>query len=75
MTHKLAEDLLGLEFDWLAVDGDGHVALFSTAGGGYAPEEALRDGEAQEAAIDVIVAAPVTTRLRFVHEDARPGST
>jgi hypothetical protein len=33
MTSKAPEEILGLEFDWLASDADGHVALFSTAGG------------------------------------------
>src|SRR5437899_85750 len=41
MGAKSADEILGLEFDWLASDADGHVALFSTAGGGYAPEDFL----------------------------------
>ena len=30
-----AEDLLGWDFEWLACDADGHVGLFTTAGGGF----------------------------------------
>lgn len=43
MSAKSADEIHGYEFDWLASDGDGHVALFSTAGGGYAPEAFLAD--------------------------------
>lgn len=32
------EDFMGLELDFLAVDRDGHVALFCTAGYGPIPE-------------------------------------
>jgi hypothetical protein len=35
------EKLIGLEFDFLAIDRDGHVALFATAGYGPIPEAAL----------------------------------
>lgn len=37
MTAKSADDILGLEFDWIASDADGHVARFSPAGGGMPP--------------------------------------
>lgn len=43
MVNKSRDEIHGLEFDWLARDADGNVALLSTAGGGYAPEEFLRD--------------------------------
>ena len=62
---KLAEEIQGLEYDWLASDEDGHVALFSTAGGGYAPAEFLRDTNAHDAAIDAILAVPVSTAASF----------
>jgi hypothetical protein len=31
-------DLRGIEFDWFAVDSDGNLALFATAGEGFLPE-------------------------------------
>ncbi|WP_437539614.1 hypothetical protein WME79_24625 [Sorangium sp. So ce726] len=65
---KSAEEILGLEFDWLASDADGFVALFSTAGGGYAPDEFLRDTDAHNAAIDVVLASPASTVARFAPE-------
>ncbi|MFI1996688.1 hypothetical protein [Actinoplanes sp. NPDC020271] len=65
MGAKSADDILGTEYDWLAADGDGHVALFSTAGGGYAPEAFLEDTDAHAAAIEVILAHPTTTAARF----------
>ncbi len=68
MSLKSPEENQGYEFDWLASDAVGHVALFSTAGGGYAPEEFLRDTEAHDAAIDAILASPVTSRVCFAPE-------
>lgn len=65
---KSAEEILGLEFDWLASDADGFVALFSTAGGGYAPDEFLRDTDAYDAAIEVVLASPASTVARFAPE-------
>lgn len=65
MDAKSAEEIQGFEYDWLASDADGHVALFSTAGGGFAPEEFLRDTEAHDAAIDALLASAVCTRARF----------
>src|SRR5262245_52257163 len=52
VSAKSADEILGLEFDWLASDADGHVALFSTAGGGFAPDEFLSDTDAHDRAID-----------------------
>lgn len=62
---KAAAEILGYEYDWLATDVNGFVALFSTAGGGYAPEEFLRDTDAHDMALDAILAIPETTRARF----------
>jgi hypothetical protein len=55
ITREGAE---GVEYDWLAVDAEGFVALFSTAGAGFAPDELLRDPEAFDAAIDAILEMP-----------------
>jgi len=58
-------DISGLEYDWLASDMNGHVALFSTAGAGYAPAEFLRDTDAHDAAINAILALPASTMAKF----------
>ena len=68
MGAKPAEEILGFEFDWLASDAEGHVALFSTAGGGYAPPAFLRDVEAHDHAIAAIMATPASTTARFAPE-------
>lgn len=65
MGAKSAEEIQGFEFDWLASDVDGHVALFSTAGGGFAPEGFLRDTDAHDAAIDTLLASATRTQARF----------
>lgn len=58
-------DVRGLEADWLACDVDGRVALFSTAGSGYAPPEYLKDIEAHDAAIETLESLPISTRAAF----------
>jgi len=65
-------DVLGFEYDWLGCDTNGHVALFSTAGAGYAPEAFLCDVEAHDAAIQCILELPVTIEARFF-PDIGPG--
>ena len=65
MGAKSADDIWGAEYDWLAGDGDGHVALFSTAGGGYAPDAFLQDTDAHAAAIRAVLACPTNTSARF----------
>lgn len=62
MTAKTKEDIEGYEYDWIACDADGHVALFSTGGSGYAPVAFLRDIDAHDAAIDRIIAMPASTQ-------------
>ena len=71
---KSADDPLGFEFDWLARDADDHVGLFSTAGGGYAPPEFLRDTDAHDAGIEAILALRASTTVRFAPQ-LRPGLT
>ena len=65
MTYKSPDDIKGLEYDWLATDAEGHVALFSTAGGGYAPDAFLHDTDAHDDAIAAILASEPRTRVRF----------
>lgn len=55
---KTAEEILGREYDWLGCDAEEHVAIFSTAGAGYAPASFLSDPEAHEAAIASILSGP-----------------
>jgi hypothetical protein len=62
---KTADEIRGLEYDWLASDADGNVGFFSTAGGGYVPEAVLAETEVFDAAIEAILAAPATTVARF----------
>jgi hypothetical protein len=69
---KSAADIQGFEYDWLATDGEGHVALFSTAGAGYAPDEYLQDTDAHDAAVDAILAERPSTMARFAPE-LKPG--
>lgn len=76
MASKQAQEILGLEYDWLVSDADGHVAIFSTAGGGHAPEEFLRDTDRHDAAIDEILALPASTTARFAPDsDPEDSST
>lgn len=63
--NERPKDIRGFEYDWLACDANGQVGFFSTAGGGYAPDELLEDTDSYDQAIDAILAAPATTRARF----------
>lgn len=63
-----ADDILGLDVEWLARDADDHVGHFTTAGGGYAPPEFLRDIDAHHAAVAAILAMPASTTPRFAPE-------
>lgn len=71
-TSKTAEDVAGMEYDWLGCDSKGHVALFSTAGAGYPPAEFLRDTDAHELAIRSVLALAATTGAQF-HPPVAPG--
>src|SRR5690349_17697524 len=62
MAAKTAAEIRGTEYDWLGSDGESHVALFCTAGGGYAPDAFLQDTDAHDAAIAAILALPASTR-------------
>jgi hypothetical protein len=52
-----------VEFEWLAIDEDGHVLLFSTAGRGPVPETAIEDADSLEG---------VRGRSRTGREDLQP---
>ncbi|MBN9681375.1 MULTISPECIES: hypothetical protein [unclassified Corallococcus] len=60
-----AKEIDGYEFDWLASDVDGHVALLSTAGGGYVPRDVLQDTDSVDAAINAILASAVSSGVLF----------
>ncbi len=62
------DDAQGLEYDWLAVDAEGFVAMFSSAGAGFAPDEILRDPEAFDSAIDAILNMPARSTAECVRE-------
>ena len=42
-------EVQGVEFDWFAIDQDGHVALFATAGFGPVPASVLAASSAHDA--------------------------
>jgi len=59
-----SDELLGTEYDWLASDADGRVALFSTAGGAVVPNGFLGSVDQHDRAIDAILQlAPTTSEL------------
>ena len=59
-------ELLGFEHDWLACDEAGFVALFSTAGCGYAPASYRGDQELHRRAIEALIALRASTvALRY----------
>lgn len=60
-----AIDLEGREYDWLACDRDRRVALFCTAGGGYAPDALVQDPDGYDAAIDAILSLAASTDVWF----------
>lgn len=74
MSKMSVEDIGGLEYDWLASDGEGNVGFFSAAGGGFAPEDFLRDTDAHGGAIDVVLSLPPCTIASCARE-LRPGLT
>lgn len=64
-TKKSAEEISGLEYDWLGRDASGCVAFFSTAGAGYAPRAFLDDTDAHDRAIASILELPASTEALF----------
>ena len=63
-----SDDIQGLECDWLAVDSEGCVGLFSTAGGGYAPDAFLEAIDAFDSAIATILSLPATVSAACYRE-------
>jgi len=56
---------VGIDFDWLASDAEGHVAVFSSAGGEIPPDAVLRDMDAHVRALGALFAAPASTHPVF----------
>ena len=50
----------GIEFDWLGVDREGHVAVFTTAGYGLVPADVNQHLADVDAALDRVKELPVT---------------
>ena len=55
-----AHPRLGIEFDWLGVDRQGHVAVFTTAGYGPVPVDVNQHHVGVDAALDRVSELPVT---------------
>ena len=53
----------GLEFDFLAVDDDDHVAVFSSAGYGPLPVAVLDEPEREQEAVEATELLPVVSRV------------
>lgn len=70
LTPKTAEEIQGYEYDWIAHDEFGHVALFSTAGGGYAPPEFLADTVAFDDAVEALLTLNATSSASMFQEVA-----
>lgn len=68
MTKKTAEEIAGYEYDWLACDSAGHIAMLSTAGGGYAPKMFLADTEMYDEAIARLRALPTYSAVKLAPE-------
>lgn len=54
-------DLKGIEFDWFAVDSEGNIAVFATAGEGFLPEGVAEHHEMHSAVAESLPASRVGT--------------
>jgi hypothetical protein len=61
-----AQDIAGIEYDWVGCDRFGHVAFFSTAGAGYPPAGLLQNVDLHDAAIDALLQTPPSSTGRCV---------
>jgi hypothetical protein len=55
----------GLDFEWLASDAEGHVALFGCCGGALPPEGVLGEREVHVRALEDVLRRPPSTRALF----------
>ena len=72
MSGRTLADIWGVEADWLACDADDSVAMFSTAGSGFAPQTYLDDIDVHHSAITAILSRPGSTTAAFFPE-IKPG--
>src|SRR3954452_23404626 len=68
MTDR--KHFLGLEFDFLASDEAGHVAIFSTAGFGPIPRTVLDRWGLEDQGVDAVDLLPIVTRVTESRVDA-----
>lgn len=62
------------EYGWLGSDDSGCVALFSTAGAGYAPKAFLCHTDAHDTAMQAVLAMPTTTEVKFAPKERYTGT-
>ena len=67
---RSADDLRGIDSDWLARDADDYVGLLSTAGGGYTPEGFVQNLDAHVAA--TFLADPTVWLQPLRHPSPQP---
>ncbi len=72
MIRRHVHDFSNLEFDWLACDADGFVALFSSAGFGPVPEESVAMADALDAALDRMNAMPIRSGATSIGGTTNP---
>lgn len=72
MIRRHIHEFSNLEFDWLACDAEGFVAMFSSAGFGAIPEESVPFAESLDAALDRIKALPVTGEATSISGGTTP---
>src|SRR5262245_42019847 len=61
MEFMNRDDVLGLEFDWFAVDQDGHIGHFSSAGYGAIPRAVFDHVDAQDQLVAYFQEQPIQT--------------
>jgi hypothetical protein len=69
------DDLVGIDYEWLAIDGDGHVGVFTSAGAGPIPRWFADDRAWCDAVLDVVASLPArgTFRLEVPDASTTPG--
>jgi hypothetical protein len=71
VIRRQVHEFSGLEFDWLACDQDGFVAMFSSAGFGPVPEDAVHLASVR-GALEGIMALPVTGQATSIGGTTTP---
>lgn len=65
MSFRSLLEIQGFEHDWLCSDALGNVGLFTTGGGGWAPEDYLRRADVHAAAVRTLLSGPKGTTAVF----------